>query len=286
MSILVTGASGQLGRLVVEALLARGVAPSEVVAAARRPEALDGLAARGVATARLDYDDPASARAAMAGVDRLLLVSGPVVGNRVAQHTAVIDAAAAAGVELLAYTSFSKAATTTMPLGAEHRGTETVIRASGLPYALLRNNWYSEGYLGTLAQARETGEVVASVGDGRVASVARADLAEAAAAVLATGGHENTVYELGGDHAWDYDELAEVLTDLLERNVVHRRITPEEHQAALVAAGAPEGAAAFAVSLDTGIREGWLGEVTGDLSRLVGRPTVPLIETLRAGLTR
>lgn len=207
MTVLVTAASGHLGRLVLDSLLARGVPAADIRAGARTPESLAGYADRGVDVVPLDYDDPASAAAAVKGVDRVLLVSGSEVGRRVEQHRAVIDAAGAEGVQHLIYTSAPKANDTTLVLAPEHRATEELARTSGIPFTMLRNNWYTENYAQDLATARATGTLVTSAGEGRVASAARADYAEAAAVVLTEDGHQGQVYELGGDDAWDFDPL-------------------------------------------------------------------------------
>lgn len=283
MTIVVTGATGHLGRLVVEALLARGVAPGDVVATGRRTEAVADLAARGVQVRRADYDEPASLDAAFAGADRLFFASGSEVGRRLGQHRNVVDAAVRAGVPFVAYTSAPRADVSPLPVNPDHKATEEMLAAAGLPAVVLRNNWYSENYLADLAQARETGEIVSATAGGRVASAPRADFAEAAAVVLTTAGHEGAVYELGGDVAWDYDELAGVLSELVGRPVTHRNVTPDERRARLLAAGLPEPVAGFVTAIDEAIAGGWLATVNGELSRLIGRPTTPLRATLAAG---
>ncbi|MBB3083758.1 SDR family oxidoreductase [Geodermatophilus sabuli] len=281
MSIVVTGATGQLGRLVVEELLARGVAPGDVVAGGRALERIADLGERGVRTVRIDYDEPATLDAAFLAGDTVLLVSGSRPGARVAQHQTVVDAAVRAGVGRIAYTSILGADDTPLPLAPDHQATERMIRDSGLPATLLRNGWYTENYVPQLQQARETGVVAASVGDGRVASATRADYAAAIAGALATDGHEGAVYELSGDTAWTFDELAAAIGELLGREVTYQRRSPEEHRAALVAAGLDEGTAGFVVALEGGIRAGALGTTSGDLAELAGRPSTPLVEGLR-----
>lgn len=282
MSIVVTGATGHLGRATVEELLALGVPPHEVLATGRAVERLTDLADRGVRTARVDHDDPATIDPALAPGDVVLLVSGPQVGVRVAQHGAVIDAAARAGVARLVYTSVLHAPTTSLPVAPDHVATEEHLVASGVPFTLVRNGWYHENYLPTLLTAAATGEVVSSAGTARVASAARADFAAAAAAVLVAEGQEGAVHELTGDVAWSQDELAATLADVLGRPVVHRAVDPDEHRAILLAAGLDEGTAGFLVALDAGIAAGELDEVTDDLRRLIGRSATPLAETLRA----
>ncbi|WP_155371478.1 SDR family oxidoreductase [Catellatospora vulcania] len=281
MSIVISGATGQLGRLVVAALLDRGVPAEQVVAGARDETRLADLAAQGVRVVRFDYDDPASLSAALTEGDTLLLVSGSEIGRRVAQHQAVIAAAQNAGVARLAYTSALRAGETALAVAPDHVATEQAVRASGLPFTLLRDGWYTENYATALVQARATGVVLSSAGDGRVASATRADYAAAIAAALTGTGHENAVYELSGDHAWDFDELAAAFATVLGRDVVYRRVSPEEHLNLLVEAGLDAGTAGFLVALDGNIRDGALALTSGDLSRLAGRPTTPLVDALR-----
>ncbi|RYV51607.1 SDR family oxidoreductase [Pengzhenrongella frigida] len=284
MSVVVTGATGHLGRLVVEALLAGGLPPDEIVAAGRRVDTLADLAARGVRVAAIDYAAPDTLVAAFTGADVVLLVSGSEVGQRLVQHTNVIDAAVTARVHRIVYTSAPQADTTALILAPEHRATEVLIRASGLAFTILRNGWYTENYLGNVEHARSTGELVASVGAGRVASATRADYAAAAARVLTEKGHESRVYELSGDTAWGFDELAEVLGQIVGRTVAYRSLAPEEHLAALAEAGIDPGTAGFIVALDGDTRAGLLAETSGDLGRLLGRPTTTLAEGLRAAV--
>ncbi|WP_323100852.1 SDR family oxidoreductase [Intrasporangium sp. YIM S08009] len=283
MTILVTAASGHLGRLVVDALLRRGVAPSDVVATARKPEALAELADRGVEVRRADYDDPASLDTAFAGVDRLLFVSGSEVGSRIPQHRNVVDAAVRAGVGLVAYTSITRADTSELALATEHRATEEMIEASGLAHVFLRNSWYLENYTGQLPTYLEHGAVIGSAGDGRVSAATRADYAEAAAAVLAEDGHGGRAYELGGT-AFTLAELAATVARVSGTEVVYRDLSVEDYAAALVAAGLPEGYAHALADSDRGIAAGALFTDTGDLERLIGRPTTTLEDAVRAAL--
>ncbi|WP_394553208.1 SDR family oxidoreductase [Agromyces sp. MMS24-JH15] len=285
MTILVTGAGGHLGRLVVDALLARGAAPADVVATSRDTAKLEDLAARGVRVAELDYDRPDTIAAALDGVDAVLLVSGSIPGVRLAGHRNVIEAAQAAGVGKLVYTSIVHATTAEdFPLADDHRATEALIAESGVPSVILRNGWYSENQLSDVAHAAESGVIAAAVGDGRVASAARADFAEAAAVVLLEDGHLGAIHELAGDHAWSYDELAAAASEVLGREVRYERLSVAERVAALRAAGLDEGIAAFVAGLDDGVRRGILADTDGTLARLIGRATTPLVDVLRAGL--
>jgi len=285
MTILVSAAGGQLGALVVEALLARGVAPDQIVAGARTPSKVEHFADRGVRVAHIDYDDPATLDAALDGVDRLLLVSGSEIGERYPGHRNVIDAVERhGGVEQLVYTSLSKVGQDVFPLGDEHVQTEQALAASSIPSVVLRNDWYSENAVPDVTRAAETGVIAASVGDGRISYASRADYAEAAAVVLIDGGHIGETYELAGDVAWSYDELAALASRLLGRPVAYERLSTEQHIAALEAAGLDADTAAFVAGIDDGIRRGMLDVDDKTLARLLGRPTTPLEETLRAAL--
>ena len=280
MTIVVTGATGHLGRLTVDSLLARGVAASDIRALGRSAERLAPLAAQGVETGVIDFEKPETLTAAFAGADAVLLVSGSEVGKRVPQHRNAIEAAEAAGVGRLVYTSAPHATDGGLVLAPEHKATEELLAASSLPVTILRNNWYTENYTGLIDQAAATGEIVGSAGDGRVASASRKDYAEAAAAVLTTDGHEGAVYELSGDVAWTFDELASAVGALAGREVVYRSVTPEEHTSILTGAGLDEGTAGFVVALDGNIRDGELADATSTLAELIGRPTTPLAQGL------
>jgi len=280
MTIAITGATGQLGKLVVEQLLEK-TAPSEVVAIVRDAAKAAPFSAQGVDVRVASYEDRAALDAALVGVDRLLLVSGSEVGQRVAQHQNVIDAAKAAGVGHVVYTSAPRASTSELILAPEHKATEEYLVASGLDYSVLRNNWYTENYAAQIDVSRQSGTLVAAVGDGRIASATRADFAAGAVAVLTGEGHEGKVYELGGDVAWTYDDLAVALGEVAGREVVYQPVDAAELARILADAGLPEAAVGFTVALDQNIAAGVLGEVTSDLSTLLGRPTTPLLDGLR-----
>ncbi|WP_030201717.1 NAD(P)H-binding protein [Streptomyces sp. NRRL S-87] len=283
MSIVVTGATGALGRLVIEELLAR-VPAAEVVAVVRDERKGAELAARGVELRIADYDDPESLAAAFRAGDRVLLISGNEVGRRVPQHTAVISAAKAAGVAQLAYTGILGGPDADFDLAAEHKVTEQAVLDSGLPYTFLRNGWYHENYTGNLAGVLAHGAVVGSAGGGRIASAARADYAAAAAAVLTGDGHLNAVYELSGDHAWSLAEYAAEVAAQTGKDIAHADVPAGDHLEILKGAGVPEGFAAILVDVDAAIARGRLAGTTGDLARLIGRPTTPVATAIAAAL--
>ncbi|MFJ3994295.1 SDR family oxidoreductase [Streptomyces sp. NPDC090032] len=284
MSIVVTGATGHLGRLVIDGLLAAGVPAERIAAVVRDKEKAAGLAARGVELRIADYSAPQTLTGTFAADDRVLLISGSEVGQRVAQHQAVIDAAKDAGVALLAYTGVLGGPAADFDLAAEHKVTEQAILDSGLPYTFLRNGWYHENYTENLAPVLEHGAVTASAGEGRVASAARADYAAAAVAVLTGEGHENQTYELSGDVAWSFAEYATELSKQTGRTIAYNSVTPEQNREILLGAGLPAPFADILVGVDTAIEQGLLGATSGDLSRLTGRPTTPLADAVKTAL--
>lgn len=282
MSIVVTGATGHLGRHVVEQLLEK-VPAGEITAVVRDEAKAAGLAARGVRLAVADYNAPETFDGLFRAGDRVLLISGNEFDKgRVRQHQVVIDAAGAAGVALLAYTSAP--GSLTAALADDHRATETALLASGLPYSLLRNGWYHENYTENLAPVLEHGAVVQAAGDGRVSSASRADYAAAAVAVLTGEGHENTTYELGGDEAWGFAEYAAELSRQTGREIGYTPVPVETLESILVGAGLPGPLAAVLAGVDASIEKGELVVSTGDLARLTGRPTTPLAEAVAAAL--
>ncbi|WP_299959633.1 NAD(P)H-binding protein [uncultured Modestobacter sp.] len=284
--ITVTGATGQLGRLVVTGLLDAGVPAAEVVAVARTPEKAADLAARGVGVRLADYGDPAALQAALQGTDRLLLVSGSEVGQRVVQHGNVLQAASAAGVGLVVYTSAPKADDTTLPLAPEHIATERLIADSGIPAVVLRNNWYLENYDDQIRTAAQTGEVVGSSGSGRIPAATRADFAAGAVAVLTAGTPEPGVLEVGGDQAFTLADLAATVAAESGREVTHRDLTAAEHTEFLLGLGLPQQTAEFVVALDQSIAQGALDTGSTALSTLIGRPTTTLVQYVRTVLGR
>ncbi|MFI8217928.1 NAD(P)H-binding protein [Streptomyces sp. NPDC085932] len=282
MSIVVTGATGHLGRHVVEQLLEK-VPAEQITAVVRDAEKAAGFAERGVRIAVADYNAPASFDGLFSAGDKVLLISGNEFDKgRVQQHKVVIDAAGAAGVALLAYTSAP--GTLTAALADDHRGTEQLLLDSGVPYALLRNGWYHENYTENLAPVLEHDAVVAAAGEGKLSSASRADYAAAAVAVLTGEGHENKTYELGGDTPWGFAEYAAELSRQTGREITYQPVPPEALVSLLTGAGLPEPFAQILAGVDVSIEKGELVVSTGDLSRLIGRPTTPLAEAVAAAL--
>jgi NAD(P)H dehydrogenase (quinone) len=283
MTIAVTAASGQLGTLVIDSLLAR-VPASEIVAVVRDSAKAQPLADKGVTVRVASYDDPAALTSALEGVDKVLLISGNEFGKRLEQHQNVIEAAASQGVSLLAYTSAPAVDTSTLPVAPEHLETEKHLATTDLNVVLLRNGWYHENYLPSVDAARHTGTVLTSAGEGKVSSAARADYAEAAAVVLTTDQPLKPVYELGGDVAWSQSDLATTLADLLGTPVTVAEVSPEEQAKILADAGVPQMWVDFTVATDASIKNGELEITSGDLSALIGRPTTPLADSLRTAV--
>jgi NAD(P)H dehydrogenase (quinone) len=280
----VTGATGHLGRLIVEDLLARGVAAGDIVAAVRTPEKAGGLAERGVTVREADYESPETLAAAFSDTDRLLFISGSEVGRREAQHRNVVEAALTAGVNHVAYTSILGADTSGVILAREHQATERMLAESGLPHTLLRNGWYLENYTATLGTALEHGALLGSAGEGRISAAARADYAGAAAAVLTGDGHTGQVYELAGDTAFTMAELAAIVTEVSGTAVTYQDLPPEDHAATLASVGLPEELAKVLADSDQGVKRGELASDSTDLARLLGRPTTTPAEAVRAAL--
>ncbi|MGE4528531.1 MAG: SDR family oxidoreductase, partial [Rhodospirillaceae bacterium] len=269
--IVVTGASGQLGRLVISNLLKR-VPAAEIAAMVRSPEKAADLAALGVTVRRGDYTDPASLDAAFAGVEKLLLISSSEVGQRLPQHRNAIEAAKRAGAKLIAYTSLLHADASPLGLGEEHRATEALLAASGVPYVLLRNGWYTENYLASLPPAVQGGTLFGAAGEGRISSAPRADYAAAAAVALTAPGHAGKVYELAGDDAYTLAELAAEAGRASGKAVAYKNLSEAEFRAALEGVGLPGGLAALLADSDDGASKGGLFDDSRTLSRLIGRP--------------
>jgi NAD(P)H dehydrogenase (quinone) len=277
MSIVVTGATGHLGRHVVESLLARGVPADQIVATGR---SIDKIADLGVTTKVAPYEDLGALKAAFAGADTVLLISGSEVGKRVEQHRNVIQAAKEAGVGRIVYTSIPRADTTDMKLAAEHRATERILAESGVPHTLLRNSWYFENY--PIAQAVENG-LFGAAGDGRISASPRADYAEAAAASLIGDEHTGKVYELGGE-AFTMAELAAEISRQTGRDVTYTDLGEEKYAEFLVGVGLDAGHAAVLADSDAAASRGALFVPKTDLENLLGRPATPLAESVAAAL--
>ncbi|MEH0557295.1 SDR family oxidoreductase [Streptomyces sp. B21-101] len=283
MNIVVTGATGNLGRHVVEQLLEK--VPAEQITAVVRDEARAAdLAARGVRLAVADYNAPETFDGLFAAGDKVLLVSGNEFDKgRVGQHKVVIEAAKAAGVALLAYTSAP--GSLTAALADDHKGTEAALLESGVPYSLLRNGWYNENYTEQLAPVLQTDAVTQATGEGRVASAARADYAAAAVAVLTGEGHENTTYELSGDTAWSFAEYAAELSRQTGREITYNAVSVDDFVGILTThAGLPGPFAAILGGVEASIAKGELAGTSGDLSRLTGRPTTPIADSIALAL--
>ena len=284
MSIVIAGATGHLGRLVVENLLQRDVPAGDITAAGRDTTKIKDLADRGVRVRAIDYDDPASLDDAFRGAARILLISASEVGQRARQHGHAIDAAAAAGAGLLAYTSIAHADTTTLRLAAEHQATEAALRASGLDYVLLRHSWYLENYTAQIPAILQQGSLAGSAGDGRVSAATRANYAAAAATVLTSDGQAGRVYELGGDQAFTLAEVAAEISAQAGQPVSYRDLPVDEYTRLLVSVGLPQQAAATIADADRGLARGDLYVGGGQLRQLIGRPTTTLRDAVAAAL--
>ncbi|QDQ87466.1 SDR family oxidoreductase [Alcaligenaceae bacterium SJ-26] len=280
MTIAVTGASGQLGRIVIEKLKQK-VPADQIVALVRSPEKVQSL---GVPARAADYAKPATLVPALAGVDTLLLISSSEVGQRAVQHANVIAAARQAGVKRIVYTSLLGADHSPLSLADEHRATEAELKSAGGPYTILRNGWYTENYLGALDAALAHGALIGSAGEGRIASATREDFAEAAVAALTGTGHEGATYELAGDHAWTLKDLAAEVSRQSGKQVVYQDLPEAEYAKALVGFGLPEGLAAAIASWDVGASRGALFSEDKTLSRLIGRPTTSLQQAVAQAL--
>lgn len=282
--ILVTGATGQLGRLVIEALFDIDPA-AQVSAIVRDAKAAAALSARGVQVHVADYDKPETLDAAFAGVDRLLLISSNDLGHRFPQHRNVIEASKRAKVKLLAYTSVLHADTSTLGLAEEHRQTEAALRASGVPFVLLRNGWYTENYAASIPSALQHGALLGSAGDGRIASASRADYAAAAARVLLSDQDQTgKIYELAGDASYTLAQFAAELARQSGKAVAYKNLPAADFKAVLVSVGLPEGLAALLADSDAGASQGALFDDSRQLGALIGRPTTSLASSIAAAL--
>ncbi|EPI9049078.1 NAD(P)H:quinone oxidoreductase [Escherichia coli] len=277
--IAITGATGQLGHYVIESLK-KTVPVSQIVAIVRNPAKAQALAAQGITVRQADYGDEAALTSALQGVEKLLLISSSEVGQRAPQHRNVINAAKAAGVKFIAYTSLLHADTSPLGLADEHIETEKMLADSGIVYTLLRNGWYSENYLASAPAALEYGVFIGAAGDGKIASATRADYAAAAARVISEAGHEGKVYELAGDSAWTLTQLAAELTKQSGKQVTYQNLSEADFAAALKSVGLPDGLADMLADSDVGASKGGLFDDSKTLSKLIGRPTTTLAESV------
>ncbi|HEP0986218.1 TPA: SDR family oxidoreductase [Enterobacter ludwigii] len=279
--IAITGATGQLGQLVIEQLL-NTVPANQIVAIVRNPAKAEALSQQGITVRQGDYADESTMTSALNGVEKLLLISSSEVGQRATQHQNVINAAKAAGVKFIAYTSLLHADKSPLGLHVEHVATEKALAESGIPYALLRNGWYTENYLASAPPALEHGVFIGAAGEGKIASATRADYAAAAAKVISGDGHAGNVYELAGDHAWTLSELAAELSKQSGKNVAYQNMSEADFAAALKGVGLPAGLAEMLADSDVGASKGGLFDDSHTLSKLIGRPTTPLSESIKA----
>jgi NAD(P)H dehydrogenase (quinone) len=283
MSILVTGASGQLGRLIVK-YLADKINPSEIVAAVRSPEKATDLSALGVIVRKADYNDPSTLKTAMKGVKKVLLVSSNDFIDRVAQHRHVVEAAKEQGVDVLVYTSLVHAATSPLKfVSKDHADTEEIIKNAGIPYIFLRNGWYTENYLVSLPTILQHNALLGAAGEGKISGASREDYAEAAAnALIHSDKHLNQTYELGGDEAFTLAELAAAISSLADRTIPYVNLPEGEYKKILLGAGLPELLAELLANSDTGASQGGLYTDTHHLSTLIGRNTTPFAVTAKS----
>ena len=281
--IAITGASGQLGRLVIDSLLT-SVPASELVALVRNPASVSDLKDKGINVRQADYTQPDTLITALQGVDKLLLISSSEVGQRLVQHQNVIEAAKETGVSLLAYTSILHADTSPLGLADEHRATEAALADSGIPHVVLRNGWYSENYIASVPAALELGALYGCAGAGKISSASRADYASAAAAVLTQDGQAGTIYELAGDSAYTLAELAAEISVQTGKDIGYVDLPETDFADALLKAGLPAPLASLLANSDTGASQGGLYDDSQTLSKLIGKPTTTIAESVKEAL--
>ncbi len=278
--IAITGATGQLGQHVIESLL-KTVPASQIVAIVRNPAKATALSQQGITVRQADYSDEAAFTTALQGIDKLLLISSSEVGQRAPQHRNVINAAKAAHVKFIAYTSLLHADTSPLGLADEHVATEKMLAESGIAYALLRNGWYTENYLASAPAALEHGVFIGAAGEGKIASATRADYAAAAARIISEDGHAGKTYELAGDAGWTLSQLAAELAKQSGKKVVYQNLSEADFAAALKGVGLPAGLADMLADSDTGASKGGLFDDRHTLSKLIGRPTTSLADSIK-----
>lgn len=278
--IAITGATGQLGQHVIESLL-KTVPASQIVAIVRNPAKATALSQQGITIRQADYSDEAAFTTALQGIDKLLLISSSEVGQRAPQHRNVINAAKAAHVKFIAYTSLLHADTSPLGLADEHVATEQMLAESGIGYVLLRNGWYTENYLASAPAALEHGVFIGAAGEGKIASATRADYAAAAARVISEDGHAGKTYELAGDAGWTLSQLAAELAKQSGKKVVYQNLSEADFAAALKGVGLPAGLADMLADSDSGASKGGLFDDSHTLSKLIGRPTTSLADSVK-----
>ena len=283
MKIAITGATGQLGNLVIEQLL-QLTAAQNIVALVRKIDKAEHFKVQGIEPREFDYDRPETLVPALLGIDKLLLISANEIGRRTPQHQAVIDAAKVAGVPYLAYTSLLRADTSPLGLAQEHRETEKLIQDSGITYTFLRNNWYSENYLAGVAHAIEIGTLFGAAQDGRISSASRIDYAEAAAKVLTSTGHENKTYELAGSESFSLSDLATFIGQAVNKDIIYQNLSAEEYTQGLTQAGLPAGLVDVIVDADIQTIQGAMYSDSKDLEQLIGHKTTSIQDAIKAAL--
>ena len=281
--IAITGATGHLGRLVIVELLKK-IPANQLVALVRDPAKAIDLSGQGIQVRKADYSQPDTLPAALQGVDKLLLISSSEVGRRFEQHRNVITAAKNAGVKLLAYTSILNAQQSIMDLAFEHRDTEQLIKASGIPFVFLRNGWYSENYTAGIPSALQFNVLLGSAGEGKLSLAARADYAAAAAEVLVRENQQGKTYELAGDQAYTLADFARELSQQTGKQIPYNDLPKAEYQSILQSAGLPDWLADLLASSDASAAQGSLYDNSHTLSQLIGRPTTPLATSIKAAL--
>ncbi len=277
----ITGTTGQLGRLVVGKLKEKGVLSENLIALVRTPAKAADLQ---IEAREFDYAKPESLPQALEGIDRLLLISGNEIGQRATQHANVIKAAKEAGVKWIVYTSLLHADTSSLSLAEEHLITEKALKASGIAYTILRNGWYTENYTGSVAGAVAGGAFIGSAGNGKIASAARVDFAEAAAVVLTSLGQEGKIYELAGDEAYTLSDLAAEISRQTGKDIPYKNLSEVEYANALKGFGLPEGLAQAIAGWDVSASKNDLFGDEKQLSKLIGHSTTPLAEVVKKAL--
>jgi NAD(P)H dehydrogenase (quinone) len=280
MKIGVTGATGKLGRLVLEKLNSR-IEKESIIALVRTPEKAADL---NVEVREFDYNKPENLAEQLKGIDTLLLISGNEIGQRARQHKSVIKAAKQAGIKRIVYTSVLHADTSSLSLAGEHCETETALKESGIPYTILRNGWYTENYADSIKAALAGGALIGSAENGKISSAARADFAEAAAAVLTGEGHAGKVYELAGDIAYTLTDLASEISRQTGKNIPYKNLPVTEYAGILKSVGLPEGFAETVAGWDVSASRDDLFDDSKQLSKLIGRPTTPLVQSVKEAL--